>query len=240
MLRRPVELAALIRQLGTKLAMLFEANGVYPSQADMLTGPNGLVIHKEHFQPGTLAWEWMSKVNFFSDEIMPGWKLGYFLVDGGSGFRLVIAGTDYTVITDEHGVIYQAPTPAQGTGLDVTIPASQFQGAAPYNQFKDNSVLRRSKQLFMPVNFGTTCPTCTNQCFICDTCSYCVTQCCPGLSCQNMLPFGRCYYNAGCGGTPGCAYMVANCGCSGKCTACATKLFGGCCQSVCQGCHIAC
>src|SRR5436309_1890965 len=80
-----------------------------------------MVEHREHFKPGS----WMSHLNPFSDEIFTGWFLDYANVTRGyprrindadevnDGYRLIVRGESYCIITDESGVIYQAHTPKQ-------------------------------------------------------------------------------------------------------------------------------
>jgi exonuclease III len=45
-------------------------------------GANGVPAHREHFKPGELGYVWMSNLNVFSDEVLPGWRMDFALTKG--------------------------------------------------------------------------------------------------------------------------------------------------------------
>ena len=135
---------ALVRQLNTvAVTQRFKSKTeTYPTQKTLLTGEDGLISHKEHFKPGTLAYAWMSRVNFHSDEILPGWILDYVLVDEGKGYRLILKGKLITLATDEAAVIYEADTPAEIPKAKSLRHAGDFPQSQPYDKFASKATQR--------------------------------------------------------------------------------------------------
>ncbi len=116
------EVLGFVRQSNAIQLSWFYENGSYASREDLL-GSKGIQAHREHFVPGTLAYAWMSRMNFFSDAVLPGWTLDFAIIttkyprnlrgkDGpipiNNGYRLIMYGKDYTFVTDEVGIIYRA------------------------------------------------------------------------------------------------------------------------------------
>jgi hypothetical protein len=91
--------------------------------------------HKEHFKPGTLGYEWMSRFTPFAEEIFPGWKIDFALVKYSTGYRLVLRGERYCFITDERHMIYEANTPTSVPKAASLSSAAAFPGAVPHDLF---------------------------------------------------------------------------------------------------------
>lgn len=224
----------------------FYENGSYASREDLL-GSKGIQAHREHFVPGTLAYAWMSRMNFFSDAVLPGWTLDFAIIttkyprnlrgkDGpipiNNGYRLIMYGKDYTFVTDEVGIIYRARTPENPPVASALDDAASFPGATTHNlpPAETPTVWQRIKDFLTPTAYAQlSCCTSHQSCHNCGCCN-CVFSCCDG--CVDFVPPpGRCYFNAGCSGCilGDCVWVENTCG-RKDCNCCA-KLLGGCCVS---------
>ena len=89
-----------------------------------------------------------------ADEVFPGWTLDFAIIPGESrlmsaeqedgntkplteGYRLILTGEQYTLITDEAAVIYQAKTPEKVPAATSLPSAADFPSAQPYDLFRD-------------------------------------------------------------------------------------------------------
>ena len=89
--------------------------------------------------------EWTSRLNFSSDEILPGWFMDYEVKPGNTGYILILTGSDEEQktesdekrksvwVTDEEVLIYRATpyaTDRLPTAREITR-AQDFPGAKP-------------------------------------------------------------------------------------------------------------
>ena len=133
---------AFIRTFNTFQAVLYPRNGRCATQDEAFAE---IIKHKEHVKPGT----WMSRFTPMVDEVFPGWKLDFAIIPGESrlmsaeqedgstkplteGYRLILTGEQYTLITDEGVVIYKAKTPEKVPAATSLPSAADFPGAMPY------------------------------------------------------------------------------------------------------------
>jgi len=127
-----------VRQFGTfATTMAFnqetESFGAFPSLDEIF---KRFIEHKEHFKPGTLAYEWMSRLNFFTpNEPLPGWRLDYATI-APNGFRFTLSSKKYTFALDEDAIIYEAVTPDVLPRAKDLRSAAEFPGATECTQFK--------------------------------------------------------------------------------------------------------
>jgi hypothetical protein len=127
----------LVRQMNT-IATTFRfksKTNTFPTEQQLMTGPDGLVSLKGQFKPGSSGYEWMSKVNFSSDEVLPGWKLDYYLAGSGKEYCLILTSKVITLATDEEVVIYEAVTPPETPKAASLKRAAEFPNSQPYNKF---------------------------------------------------------------------------------------------------------
>lgn len=138
---RVEEAATFIRQFNTVQAVLYQQNGKSATRDEVFCE---LIKHREHVRPGNL---W-SRFTPMADEILPGWTLDFAVVPGESqlmsaeqedgstkpladGYRLILKGEQYTLITDEGVVIYKANTPEALPTAPSLSSAAEFPGAKP-------------------------------------------------------------------------------------------------------------
>jgi hypothetical protein len=121
----------LVRQLNTIQVVIATNTKSYGSQADILTGPCGLGRLLKAHSADTSPLEWEQHVNFSASEILPGWTLDFALV--GKGYRLILAGKDDVLITDETGVIYRAVTVPLAPKAAQLKSARDFPGAIAHD-----------------------------------------------------------------------------------------------------------
>jgi len=158
------EALGFIRQFNTTQLVLYYKNDRHATQDEAF---QEMIKHKEHFKPGTLAYAWMSRFNPFSNEVLPGWTLDFSIVHDGyprhinaqdvvnDGYRFILRGERYTLITDETAVIYQVKTPATGPPASGLAGADTFPGAVPYVDFKEElSRWDKFKQFLIPVAYA--------------------------------------------------------------------------------------
>jgi hypothetical protein len=123
---------ALTRTINTIEVVHFYKTGVYADRAALL---DYLREQKNDTKAGGRVREWTSRLNFFSDEILPGWFMDYEMKPGNTGYILILTGSDEeqksVVITDEKAVIYRATpyaTDRLPTAREITR-AQDFPGA---------------------------------------------------------------------------------------------------------------
>ncbi len=107
----PLSVAAVLgflRSLNNAQILLHFKNGQFGAVEDVL---GAVASHREHYKPDTGPYEWMSRFNPFSDEVLPGHFLDYALITAGyprvlsderkvqNGYRVVLRGEHYTFIT---------------------------------------------------------------------------------------------------------------------------------------------
>jgi hypothetical protein len=131
-----------IRTFNTLQVVLYQQNGKCATQDEAFAE---IIKHKEHVKPGT----WMTRFTPMVDEVFPGWTLDFAIIPGESrlmsaeqedgsqkpladGYRLILKGEQYTLITDEGAVIYQAKTPEKLPAATSLPSAAEFPGAMPY------------------------------------------------------------------------------------------------------------
>lgn len=248
-----LEALAFIRQSNTLQVVLFYRNGSYASRNDLF---REIIAHREHFVPGSLGYAWMSQVNFFSDNVLPGWILDFANTSEGyprnmpgddgpipvnDGYRLVLRGTNYTFITDEVGRIYRAPTLENAPMASSLRDASSFPGAEQLSAVpvETPTAWQRIKNFFTPVVYAAGCCAYQSACQQCACCDCLACNACTSY-CSGFPPPGRCVYNAGCGICSGhnCDWVSLGCG-SKDCNCNCAVLFGGCCGST-TGCRAGC
>ena len=136
-----------VRQFGTfATTMAFnqetESFGAFPSLDEIF---KRFIEHKEQFKPGTLGYEWMSKLNFLMpNEPLPGWKLDYATI-APNGFRFILSSKKYTFTLDEDAVIYEAVTPEVLPRAKDLRSAAEFPGATECTQFKHEKSLQNTQ-----------------------------------------------------------------------------------------------
>jgi len=113
----PWHALALTRTINTIEVVHFYKTGIYADRAALV---DYLREQKNDTKAGGRVREWTSRLNFFSDEILPGWFLEYEVKPGNTGYILILTGSDEkqktgsnegqksVVITDEKAVIYRA------------------------------------------------------------------------------------------------------------------------------------
>jgi len=218
-----------LSQFSTLAHYLFQKNGEYPSKPELL---GELAKHREHFEPGSLGYSWMSQVNFFGKEIMPGWTLDY--APHGNWYAVILASKEVTLINDDRGIHYEAITPDKLPKASSLKRASDFPAAVPVDLFVAPTAAK-VRSFFRPVRYPmpqTRC-TCNSSCTN-KGCSglQCQKQCCPNCNCTLDPPTGgtKCYFNYG---KSDCGWIytlcAATCG-TNICTNCSRLLWGGCCS----------
>jgi hypothetical protein len=200
-----------IRQVNTDQRAWHESNSTYAEKEEIL-GPRGIQIHREHYKPGTAAYAWMSHLNLFSDEVLPGWVLDFALIKDGypkyvnngqdyvnNGYRLVLRGKQFCFITDEIGVIYQAPTSEILPAAKSLASAASFAHSAAYDIFQPQvSLWQRIADFFVPAVYaGLQCCKDNFACYNCG-CAICIRDCCDTFLCKSSFPGMGCYANIGC------------------------------------------
>jgi hypothetical protein len=122
------------RTINTVAQVLKDETGVFPSR-DALLGENGLLKHKRHAKPGTGTYEWASRLNFMSDEILPGWVFSY--KTDGNEYTASMTSESLTIIWDDEASIYMSNVkpdlkpPSGGYGGR----ARDFPGALPWEEY---------------------------------------------------------------------------------------------------------
>jgi hypothetical protein len=241
------EALAFIRQSNTFQLQLFYRTGLYAPLNDLF---KEIIAHREHFKPGTLGYAWMSQLNFFSDEVLPGWMLDFALISEGyprslpgydgpidvnNGYRLVLRGTVYSFVTDELGIIYRASTLENAPSASSLGAASSFPGAVALGAISAEkpSAWQRIKDFFVPTVYATGCCFSQSGCAACACCDCLACNSC-NQHCFSFPPPGRCVFNAGCGTCNvdghqiNCGWVALGCG-SSACNCNCAVLFGGCC-----------
>jgi|ERR1700719_277721 len=109
--------AALARTINTIEVVHFYKTDVYADRAALLDYLRG---QKNDTKAPAPVREWTSRLNFSSDEILPGWFMDYEVKPGNAGYILILTGDDEkqktgsdekqksVLITDEKAVIYRA------------------------------------------------------------------------------------------------------------------------------------
>jgi len=125
---------ALTRTINTLEVVHFQKIGVYADHAALL---DYLREQKNGKTANERVREWTSRLNFSSDEILPGWFMDYEVKAGNTGYILILTGSDEkqksVVITDENVVIYRAApyaTDRLPASREITR-AQDFPGAKP-------------------------------------------------------------------------------------------------------------
>ena len=131
------EAAAFLRQFNTVQTAWYIEHGKHATKDEAF---GEIIKHREHYKPGTLGYAWMSRLNLFSDEVLPGWVMDFVNTNEGqisgrtlaTGYRLILGSERYTLITDESVGLYQALTkPDQPKAKDLKS-AKDFPGAIGY------------------------------------------------------------------------------------------------------------
>ena len=207
-----------------------------------------IASHREHFAPGTSGYEWMRRFRpAAGDDALATWKNAYAIVRGrldatiygADGYRFAIYNETTVFVTDEYGLIYQAPMPEGGMpDISKLASASDFPLAAASDLVGKALPQTRWEQVidfFRPLVFATSvfaaCSGCDTRCSNSCGCVYCLTHCTcsPATNCSlNPVP-GTCEFNASCSGAA-CIWYYSDCG-DTDCNCCA-KFFGVCCMRV--------
>lgn len=254
------EAIAFIRQFNTVQAAFQLGNQRHATLEEVWAR---FIHHKAHFKPGTLGYAWASRYNPFSQEVLPGWFLDFVIITQGypkepldqeklyTGFRLVLRGERYCLISDETTIIYQAYTPHVVPAAASLPDAKSFPGAVAYNLFTEKlSWLQRLSDFLVPTVYACAC-TCNSQCVSCCNnpsigqvgCEVCIVACCQTVTCGDVAPNHQCFCAIGCTGPDGtvlCRYISSACS-TPDCTDCGRSYFGVCCCAVgcvdenCQG-----
>jgi hypothetical protein len=129
--------AAFLRQFNTAQVVAKTGTDKFLPLSEALAQ---IVAHKNDPQfakPGTPGNAWMANLRPLSEEILPGWHIDYVLVP--DGYRLILRGDKYTLITDETVILYQAMTrPGTPAAKDLSA-AKNFPGARSHYGFKDEA-----------------------------------------------------------------------------------------------------
>ena len=132
---------ALARTINTVEVVHFYKTGVHADRGALL---DYLLAQKNDTKAGGRVREWTSRLNFSSDEILPGWFIDYEVKAGNTGYILILTGDEKQktesdekhksiVITDEQTMIYRATpyaTDRLPTAREITR-AQDFPGAKP-------------------------------------------------------------------------------------------------------------
>ena len=125
---------ALTRTINTIEVVHFQKTGIYADHAALL---DYLREQKNCKTAHEGVREWTSRLNFSSDEILPGWFMDYEVKPGNTGYILILTGSEENqksvVITDEDVVIYRATpyaTDRLPSSREITR-AQDFPGAKP-------------------------------------------------------------------------------------------------------------
>jgi hypothetical protein len=199
-------------------------------------------------------YSWFALIRPNAQEVLPGWKIYYALTTGGlpgsafggtartCGYRLMLVSESITLVTDEIGLIYHAPTLATLPDISKLSEAPAFPGAVHTSEplKLPTSFLDRVKDFFRPTTvLASSCCQLPNTCAQngCSSCD-CMLNCDNCTDCAATLPLDcDCYWflNVNCSSCRGqsCAYFVIGCGsrgfCLGGCKSAATgfaKHFG--------------
>ena len=126
---------ALTRTINTLEVVHFSKTGVYADRAALLDCLRE--NKKDRMKAAGQVVEWISRLNFSSDEILPGWFMDYEVKPGNTGYILILTASDEkqksVVITDEKLMIYRATPYATDTlpnAREITR-AQDFPGAKP-------------------------------------------------------------------------------------------------------------
>ena len=107
---------ALTRTINTIEIVHFSKTGVY---ADRMALLDYLREKKDRIKASGQVVEWISRLNFSSGEILPGWFMDYEVKPGNTGYILILTGDEEqktesdakhksVLITDEHVLNYRA------------------------------------------------------------------------------------------------------------------------------------
>lgn len=237
------EAMGFLRMAGTVQRHWYAENGTHIGQDDMFVE---ILKHKEHFSPKSAGYAWMSRLNIFSKEILPGWTLDFAVVNKGypralgqemnaNGYRIILRGEKYCLIEDET-TICRAFTPENTPSATSLENADSFPAAVRtgLGWAEPVSAWQRFNDFLVPTVYADLClggccasQTCCSQC----GCTNCALNCCSITLCSGSTPPpGRCWFFMGCnGGAYDCTYYAAGCG-STVCCQCAS-LMGTCCQA---------
>jgi hypothetical protein len=158
----------LVRTLNTLAFALYAKYGVYPDLPTLL-GEEGLLSMKGRFKPGMRSYEWASRLNFLSDEILPGWFIDYTPRSNsphinppthtGQGCMLVVTGAKSVVVSDETAVIYCADKPVTAPKAKDLARAQDYPGAKPFTEYAE-PITERFKWFFTPSKVYATVGNC--------------------------------------------------------------------------------
>jgi len=181
------------------------------------------------------------------DDALSTWKNVYAIVPGtldvsiygSDGYRFAIYNDNTVFVTDEYGLIYQAPMPKGGMpDISKLASASNFPDAVASDLAGSTLPLtrwERAKYFFRPLVFASAvfaqCAGCQGNCNSTCGCAYCLTHCIcsTGTNCSASPIPGTCEFNASCG-SAGCIWYWGDCGDDG-CNCC-SQSFGVCCLRV--------
>lgn len=132
------EAVAFVRQFNTYQAVHYGEHGKH---ADLLSALVAVREKDEHIRKRT---KWGGQLNPYSAAVFPGWTLDYATTGESklakdeegkplaTGYRLVLRGPEYTVISDETVVIYKAKTPPLAPAASDLRSAESFPEAVAY------------------------------------------------------------------------------------------------------------
>jgi len=220
-----------MRSVGAAAQWFLDTHGKFPGRQEVL---DAVEQHRHHFPPNHPGYVWMSKFNAQVEEVLPGWKFDH--AAKGSGFRMILRGTDYTFALDEKFVLHQAQNGPYGPPASDLPSAGEFPGAVPYDQFRPQLSLWDKFKNFLTPTVYASCNCALNPCVckwtdcfnLCLGCTDCIVTCCTG--CWNTTPT-RCYCGVFC---TGCTWEVGGCSTS-DCGCCAWWLQTCCYTSQCAG-----
>lgn len=247
-----VDLAlGLVRQLNTIQAVLKGFAGAYGTQHILLTDPvHGIVsfvprLNTDTF-PGDWIYEWLSRVDFSSNNVLPGWVLDFVLMN--DGYRLILNGPQDVLITDETGVIYRAPITQNAPKAVQLTNAKSYPNGVPHNLYEPGQSLRQRLLDFFTPKVVHAAPTGCDSISHClatwGSCCACATNCCGPVQCLQNPPVGyyNCFAAIGCSNPPFLQYGYCpktNPFCY-ACSACTEKYWGIACMCSCAPCSPQC
>jgi len=99
-----------------------------------------IVSKREHWVPGTGAYEWMSRFTpAKGEDALETWKIGFSLVPTSlvshsrNGYRFAVYNEQWVMVTDENAIGYRAPRQAVIPDLSKLVRAADFPGAVAAN-----------------------------------------------------------------------------------------------------------
>jgi len=220
-------------------------SGPYSTRQTLFTDPtHGVVTMVGRFPAGSWIDQWLSRVNFYSDAVLPEWVIDVAVVNSGNGYRTILTGPEDVLIEDETGIIYRAPSgqPNVPTAAALTA-AKDYPNAVSHERYipPSTGLLDRLLNFFKPrVVHAIVCCANNANCVSCYYgCCGCATNCCTDVQCYDPRgQYYKCFFNPGCNPNP--FIVIGTCFKSNPlctaCAACAHKYWGTSCMCTCYPC----